>query len=132
MIRVMIVATYNEVREGLCVVLGLAGGMLVTNAVNGLNSAIHQAETACPDVAVIDMEMPDDEGYEILRQFRRRYPAIKLIALTARDYPAARTSALRLGAHAVMVKGLGVAEMAAIIQSVVGVKETHPGRSNGE
>ncbi len=128
MIRVMIIASYIEVREGLCTVLRLAGDIEITSTAASLNSAINQASKGCPDVVLVDLEMPDCEGYETIRQLKRRHPATKSIALTAHDYPAARKSAIQAGADIVMVKGLDVPGMLAAIRAAAGVNETD-GRS---
>ncbi len=118
MIRVMIAATRTEVREGLITVLRLADDIELTDAAASLSSAIQQAATACPDVALIDLEMPEGEGCLLIRQLKRLYPHIKSIALTAHDYPAAWQSAIQAGAYQVIVKGLAVAEMVAAIKQV--------------
>ncbi len=119
MIRVMIVATHTEVREGLCTVLHLAGSLEVSGAAAGLSSAIRQAGAACPDVALVDLEMPGGEGYETIRQLARRFPGTTLIALTAHDDAATRESAARAGAVAVLVKGMELPELVNAIQEAV-------------
>lgn len=115
MVRVMIVATHIEVREGLYTVLRLAGDIELTGSAASIDSAICQARAARPDVVLIDLEMPDGEGYETIRQLKRLCPGVKTIALTAHDYPAARSSAIQAGANTVLVKGLDVAEMVTAI-----------------
>ncbi len=116
MIRVIIIAKYSEIREGLSTVLGLAGDIEVIASAASLGDAIRQAGAPGPDVFLIDMEMPGGEGYETIRQAAREYPAAKAIALTSHDYPAARESAIQAGADGVLVKGLPVQEMVAAIQ----------------
>ncbi len=116
MIRVMIIATRTEVREGLCTVLRLADDIELTDAAASLSSAIQLAAITCPNVVLVDLEMPDGEGWAVIRQIKRLYPHIKSIALTAHDYQAARQSAIQAGADQVIVKGLAVAEMVAAIQ----------------
>ena len=130
MIRVMIVATYNEVREGLSTVLRLAGGFEIAEIASSLRDAVRQASLECPDVVLVDLEMPGGEGYETIHQLMRLCLQTKVIALTAHDYPAARESAMRAGAGMVMVKGLGVPEMIAAIQSAVGADDNQQERNN--
>ncbi len=119
MIRVMIVATYCEVREGLSNLLRLAGDIEVTNTIANLAGAIQQAGLNPPDVVLVDLEMPGGEGYETIRQLKRQRPCIKTVALTAHDYPEAKEKAFQAGASSVIVKGLGLPQMVAAIQAIV-------------
>jgi two-component system response regulator DesR len=126
----MIVAAYNEIREGLSTVLRLAGSIEVAAAAPSLSSAACQASLRCPDVALVDLEMPGGEGYEAIHQLKRLCPRMSVIALTAHDYPAARESAARVGASMVIVKGLSVPEMIAAVQAAVESNDTQQGRSS--
>jgi two-component system, NarL family, response regulator DevR len=116
MIRVMIVAKHSEVREGLSIVLRLAGEVEVTGTAASLVEATQMACAAEPDVVLIDLEMPEGEGCATIRQLARLCRGTKIIALTSHDYPAARAGALEAGANMVMVKGLDVHAIVAGIQ----------------
>ncbi len=123
MVRVMLAVKHKEVLEGLYTVLRLANNIEVSGAASGLSSAIRQAGAECPDVVLVDLEMPDGEGYEIIRQVSRLNPCTKVVALTAHEYTAAQKSALQAGASAVIVKGLDLMEMVAAIQAVTCAKK---------
>ncbi len=120
MIRVMIVAKHAEVREDLIMVLRLAGSIEVCGAVSSISSAIRLACAEHPDVALIDLEMPGGEGYEAIRQLRHACPALRTMALTAHDYPAAREKAIQSGANRVMVKGMDLPDMISAILAAAG------------
>ena len=120
MIRVMLVATHSEVREGLAAVLRLADGLEVSGTAGSLVGAVTLAREGCPGVVLVDLEMPGGEGYETIRELKRVCPGAQAIALTAHDYPAAREKALGAGACRVIVKGLDFAELVAAIEIVVG------------
>jgi DNA-binding NarL/FixJ family response regulator len=122
MIRVMIVANHADVREGLRTVLRLVSGLAVTGA-DGLESAARLAGLECPQVALVDLEMPEGEGLEVIRRLRGLCPCTQSIALTAHDIPSARESALQAGASLVMLKGLDVLEMVAGIQALSSAAE---------
>jgi DNA-binding NarL/FixJ family response regulator len=119
MLRVMIVARHVEVRDGLCTLLALAGNIEVTAVVSCLPNAKQQAAADCPDAALVDLEMPEDEGYATIRQLKLLYPKTKVIALTAHDYPTARARAIQAGARMVMVKGLDLSAMITAVQVVM-------------
>ncbi len=117
----MIVSSHKEVREGLGKVLGLAGGIEVAGAIASPAPALEKISLAGPDVALVDLDMPDFDGCELIRQLRSWCPGTKSIALTAHDYPAARERAMEAGACSVMVKGLDVPAMVSAIQSATGI-----------
>jgi len=129
MVHIMIVAKHAEVREGLCTVLRLAGDIEVIGAAASLTDAVNQALKECPDVALVDLEMPEGEGYETIRQFKNLCMCTKVIALTAHEYPAARERALYAGASMVMVKGLDLLAMAAGIRITASEKGAHQGET---
>ena len=67
---------------------------------------LEQASTHCPDVAVIDILMPEMSGLEVQRRLRRVSPSTRVIVLTAKDDPSIRRIAMNAGASAFFVKGV--------------------------
>ena len=65
------------------------------------HAAIH-----CPELAVIDMVMPDMNGLEVQTRLRSLSPSTRVIVLTGRDDPLVRRKAMNAGAAAVFIKGL--------------------------
>src|SRR5213080_4267240 len=65
------------------------------------HAAIH-----CPEVAVIDIVMPDMNGLEVQTQLRRVSPSTRVIVLTAKDDPSVRRMAINAGASAFFIKGV--------------------------
>lgn len=61
-----------------------------------------------PDVAVIDLSMPVVDGYEAIREIRRRAPRTKTVVLSAHDPTHAAGDALVSGAFAYLEKGTAV------------------------
>jgi DNA-binding NarL/FixJ family response regulator len=120
MVRVMVISSHNEVREGLRKVLELAGGIEVANGVANPKTCIQQTCSWLPDVVLVDLEMLDCDGYDVIRQLKTLCPSAKSIALTAHDYPAAKERALAAGAFSVMVKGMDVPTMIEAIQLATG------------
>ena len=67
---------------------------------------LEQAARHCPDVAVIDMIMPEMNGLEVQTRLRRVSPSTRVIVLTAKDDPSSRRMAINAGASAFFIKGV--------------------------
>ena len=78
--RVLVVDDNADAAEMLCAALGGAGHV-VASALNGLD-AISIAKQFDPEVAILDIGLPDVTGYELARHLRTEHPSIRLIALT--------------------------------------------------
>ena len=59
-----------------------------------------------PDVAVIDILMPQMSGLEVQTRLRRVSPSTRVIVLTAKDDPSIRRMAINAGASAFFIKGV--------------------------
>ena len=104
-IQVLIVDDVAQVRQDLCTLMRLAGGIeVVGEAANGLE-ALGQVEALHPEVVLMDLEMPVLDGYEATRQIKCRYPACRVVALTVHGYEQARQKALQAGADDFIIKG---------------------------
>ena len=76
------------------------------------HAAIH-----CPELAVIDMVMPDMNGLEVQTRLQRVSPATRVIVLTARDDPSVRRMAIKAGASAFFIKGVESGEFLAGVEA---------------
>jgi FixJ family two-component response regulator len=76
------------------------------------HAAIH-----CPELAVIDIVMPDMNGLEVQTRLRRVSPSTRVIVLTAKDDPSVRRLAMNAGASAFFIKGVESGEFLAGIKA---------------
>jgi len=67
---------------------------------------LEQAAKHCPEVAVIDILMPEMSGLEVQRRLQRVSPSTRVIVLTAKDDPSVRRMAMNAGASAFFIKGV--------------------------
>src|SRR3990172_2172468 len=77
-------------------------GFRVVTAGGG-DEALRIAEQQRPDIAVLDIVMPDMSGLEVMRRLRER-TSIPVILLTAKDNDADKVRGLELGADDYLVK----------------------------
>lgn len=66
---------------------------------------LEQAAKHCPDVAVIDILMPEMNGLEVQTRLQRVSPSTRVIVLTPSDDPSVRREAMNEGASAFFIKG---------------------------
>ncbi len=70
-----------------------------------------------PDVVLLDLGLPDVDGYEICRQLRQA-SEVPIIVITARGEEADRVAGLEIGADDYLVKPFGFRELVARIRAV--------------
>jgi FixJ family two-component response regulator len=78
---------------------------------------LEQAALHSPDVAVIDILMPDMNGLEVQTRLRRVSPSTRVIVLTAKDDPSIHRTAMNAGASAFFIKGVESSEFLAGIKA---------------
>jgi len=105
----MVVENNSRARRALTAYISLQAGMRITaEASNGLE-AISKIKSSSPDIVLMDMQMPVMDGLEATKIIKKRWPWIKVIALTM--YQNYRSKALSAGADAFLVKGCSVSEL---------------------
>jgi FixJ family two-component response regulator len=78
---------------------------------------LEHAAMHSPDVAVIDMLMPEMSGLEVQTRLRSVSPSTRVIVLTAKDDPSVRRMAMNAGASAFFIKGVESGEFLAGVKA---------------
>ena len=71
------------------------------------------------DLVVLDVMLPDGDGFEVVRRLRRDGLGVPVIFLTARDTEADKVAGLSLGGDDYMTKPFGLEELAARVRTVL-------------
>jgi two-component system OmpR family response regulator len=107
-------------------------GFEVTTADNGAG-ALRLARDRPFDLVVLDVMLPDTDGFEVVARLRRDGLRVPVIFLTARDTQADKVNGLTIGGDDYLTKPFGLEELAARIRTVL--RRTRPttacARSNG-
>lgn len=90
---------------------------IIGEASNGL-IALTMIQELAPDVAVLDLNMPNKNGFEIVRDLQENNIDVNVIFLTMHDEEATFTSALDLGVKGFILKDSAVAEIVNAIKAV--------------
>jgi two-component system OmpR family response regulator len=93
-------------------------GFEVTSAVNGRDALAAAAERS-PDVIVLDVMLPDLDGFEVCRRLRADGSRTPVLFLTARDATEDKVRGLTLGGDDYLVKPFSLEELVARVQAVL-------------
>ena len=104
-IRVLIVDDMERVRQDLRTFLTLSGNIKIIGEASNGSEAVRLVQALCPQVVLMDLEMPVMDGYEAARQIKTGHPSCRVIALTIHASEAERKRALRAGMNDVIAKG---------------------------
>lgn len=117
--RLVIADDHELARAGLrTMLIGQHGIELVGEAKNG-REALELCRRLQPDLALIDVRMPDIDGLATCRSIRQEVPATNVILVTMHENPYYLLDALRAGASAYVLKDLTQRELLATIRRVL-------------
>ncbi|MEO8134133.1 MAG: response regulator [Betaproteobacteria bacterium] len=115
-LTILIIEDEPEIRRFLRSSLG-AEGYRVVEADRGRRGVI-DAATHKPDVAIIDLRLPDWDGIEVIRQIRA-WSSMPIIVLSARSDEHSKIEALDAGANDYVTKPFGVGELLARLRATL-------------
>ena len=92
-------------------------GYRVLQAADGL-SALNQVELEAPDLVMLDLMLPDMDGYEVCRRIRE-YSNVPIIMLTAKAEPTQKVKGLAIGADDYVTKPFSAEELLARVDAVL-------------
>jgi two-component system copper resistance phosphate regulon response regulator CusR len=93
-------------------------GFVVDLSRNGLDGH-HRAMTETYDLIILDVMLPDVDGWRILRSMREAGKTVPVLFLTARDSVDDRVKGLELGADDYLVKPFAFAELLARVRTLL-------------
>ena len=104
MIRVLLAEDQVMIREALVALLSFEDDIEVVAQVGRGDQVVKAAKAACPDVALLDIEMPGMDGLTAAAELRKCHPAIKVVILTTFGRPGFLRRAMESGVSAFLVK----------------------------
>ena len=117
-IKVLIVDDHTLVRDGIRALLALVADIeVVDEAANG-REALEKVKKLAPDVVLMDLAMPIMSGLEATRRIRRKFPRIKVLALTQYEDREYIVPTIEAGARGFVSKTAAFSELASAIQAV--------------
>ena len=117
-IRVFLLDDHEVVRRGIADLLGLESDMEVVGEAGSATDALHRIPAARPDVAVLDVRLPDGTGIEVCRDARSILPELKCLMLTSYADDEARFDAIMAGASGYVLKDIKGNDLVEAVRSV--------------
>lgn len=109
---------HTIVREGIRYVLEREPGFeVVAEAVRG-SDVLALAEQHRPDVAVLDISMPDESGLQVTTRLRQALPETRILILSMYDNEEYVLESVRAGAHGYILKDTAATELRRAIRAV--------------
>lgn len=116
-IEVVIVDDHPMVREGLAGILERHNIKVVALATNG-REAIEMYSAHRPDVMLLDLRLPDQSGFDVVRSILAEDPQARIIILTSAQGDASVYNAISLGVRGYLLKGIDGVTLANQIRHV--------------
>jgi two-component system OmpR family response regulator len=127
--RVLVVDDEPNIRELVQVALRFHGCAVTTGATGG--DALRLAESDRPDLIVLDVMLPDIDGFEVCRRLRAGDNEVPIIFLTARDTTSESITGLTLGGDDYITKPFSVEALAARVRAVLRRARRQSGKDGG-
>lgn len=117
-IRVLLADDHAVLRDALAALLADEPEVEVVASVGDGRAAVERAVALAPDVAILDVTMPQLNGLEATSQVRERCPATQVVILSMHGEPEHVHRALRAGARGYVLKSAAGTEVAAAVRAV--------------
>lgn len=117
-IRVFVVDDHEIVRRGLAALLDGEPDIEVVGEASTVKHARPRIAATVPDIAILDMRLPDGDGIDLCRDVRSQNPDVKCIILTAHDDDEAVYAAVVAGASGYVLKDMRSSSLIDAIRAV--------------
>ncbi|WP_327092491.1 response regulator transcription factor [Nonomuraea sp. NBC_01738] len=118
MIRVFLLDDHEVVRRGVASLLEAEDDLEVIGEAGTAQSAIARIPALMPDVAVLDVRLPDGSGVDVCREVRSRVPELRCLMLTSYADDDALFEAVMAGAAGYVLKQIHGSDLVGAVRTV--------------
>ncbi len=104
LLKVFLLDDHELVRRGLASLISNEEDLIVVGEAGTAREALELIPVCLPDVAVLDVRLPDGDGVEVCRELRSNYPTVSCLMLTSFAEDDALASAVLAGASGYLLK----------------------------
>ncbi|MFE4977630.1 response regulator [Kitasatospora sp. NPDC056651] len=117
-IRVFLLDDHEVVRRGVHDLLSVEDDIEVVGEAGTATEALTRIPAVHPDVAVLDVRLPDGNGVEVCREIRSRLPEIKCLMLTSFSDDEALFDSIMAGASGYVLKAIRGTDLITAVRDV--------------
>jgi DNA-binding NarL/FixJ family response regulator len=117
MTKLVIIDDHEALREGLVALLG-ANGLEVVGEAGNVAAALDLVDHADPDVAIVDIRLPDGSGIDLTRELLARRPALGVVLYTGDSDADLLYEGLDSGARGYVLKAGSMEELVGAIERI--------------
>src|SRR5699024_6818919 len=125
-IRVMLVDDHEVVRRGIVTVIDASESLSVIGEASSVAEATRRLPAIRPEVLVVDLQLPDGTGIDVMKAGRELDPEQLMLVLTSFDDDAALRESKAAGAAGLMLKSARSQEIVEAIIAIRGGKSIWP------
>jgi DNA-binding NarL/FixJ family response regulator len=114
------------VRDGITAIINLQPDMTLVGVAATGGEALERFFALSPDVALVDLRLPDMSGFEVIKKIRDKSPNARIIVLSSHEGDVDIQRALEAGAQGYVAKGIVREELLETIRSVHAGKRRLP------
>lgn len=119
-IRVMLVDDHEVVRRGIVTAIDSSAALTVVGEASSVVEATRRLPAIRPDVLVVDLQLPDGTGIDVMRAARELNPEQDMLVLTSFDDDAALRESRAAGAAGLILKSARSKDIVSAIETVHG------------
>jgi DNA-binding NarL/FixJ family response regulator len=117
-ISVLVVDDHDLVRAGIVRLIADYPDVTVVGEAGTADEALERAEALNPDVIIMDIDMPDEDGISASRRIRRSLPDARIVMLTMYGRESYVLDAIRAGAYGYLLKDVSADDLMGTIRTV--------------
>jgi DNA-binding NarL/FixJ family response regulator len=117
-VRVFLLDDHEVVRRGVHDLLDAEPDLEVVGEAGTVAQALARVPALRPDVAVLDMRLPDGDGVSVCRELRSQLPALACLMLTSFDDEEALLDAIMAGASGYVLKQITGTDLVSAVRTV--------------
>ncbi|MFF4585342.1 response regulator [Streptomyces sp. NPDC001388] len=117
-IRVFLLDDHEVVRRGLADLLDAEPDISVIGDAGTVDHALARGPALRPDVAILDVRLPDGDGISVCRELRSQMPTLSCLMLTSFDDEEALLDAIMAGASGYVLKQIKGSDLVSAVRTV--------------
>ncbi|WP_406306613.1 response regulator transcription factor [Streptomyces sp. NBC_00885] len=117
-VRIFLLDDHEVVRRGVHDLLDVEPGLEVVGEASTAEQALARVPALRPDVAVLDVRLPDGDGVTVCRELRSRVPGLVCLMLTSFDDEEALLDAIMAGAAGYVLKQISGTDLVKAVRTV--------------